>query len=551
MSAANARGRRAWTVSAGLGLAAVIVLAVALLAGGRSGRPARSGRVVPLPAVFADRTGPEAMFTSVAQLLTDPQGTIAQLQALGVDRVHVPVLWDRTAPDGSAAHRPRFAASDPAAYPAAGWAPVDAVVRDLTAHRIGIDLAIMPPAPRWASSPGAPHPDQDTNWGWRPSARDFGAFVRAVATRYDGRFVPAGAVAPLPRVSFWSVWNEPNLGINISPEAIDGSTVEVAPRYYRAFVDAAWAALQATGHAGDTVLIGELAPAGVTAGPGPGKFNIMPALRFLRALYCVDATYRPLQGTAASVRGCPTTARASRRFPAEHPGLFHAAGFANHPYPQGLPPNVVTPGEPDYTELADTGRLEHALDTLMGVYGSHRRLPIWSTEFGYQTTPPDLPDGGTVSPSKAAGYLNWAEYLTWLDPRQVSFDQYLLADPTNGFFATGLETAAGQPKPALAAYRMPIYLPVSAQASGHPVVVWGCVRPAPAAARQTRHTQYVQIQFRTRSSAFHTVRSVAVRSVHGYFEVRQTFPASGLVRLAWSYPRGPEIYSRSTPITMY
>ena len=37
-----------------------------------------------------------------------------------------------------------------------------------------------------------------------------------------------------------------------------------------------------------------------------------------------------------------------------------------------------------------------------------------------------------VSPALAASYLNWAEYLTWRDPRIRSYDQYLLIDPPRG-----------------------------------------------------------------------------------------------------------------------
>ncbi len=94
-------------------------------------------------------------------------------------------------------------------------------------------------------------------------------------------------------------------------------------------VDAAWTALQQTGHGGDTILFGELAPAGIHSG-SIGNFNSMPPLRFLRALYCVDAAYKPLTGEQAALRGCPTTAAASARFAAQNPALFHASGIAVH-----------------------------------------------------------------------------------------------------------------------------------------------------------------------------------------------------------------------------
>ena len=421
-------------------------------------------------------------------------------------------------------------------------------VRDLKAAGIGIDMAIDPPPPRWAEGRGAPDPATQTEW--KPNAREFGEFVRAVGTRYSGHYVPAASTKPLPDVDFWSIWNEPDLGIHMAPEAIDHSTVEVAPRYYRAFVDEAWSAFGATGHAHDTVLIGELAPAGIRYGSGVGNFNSMPPLRFLRALYCVDSSYKPLQGEAATVRGCPATAAGSARFAAQNPGLFHASGVAWHPYPQGLPPNKITPNEPDYAELAAAGNVENVLDRLQRVYGSTAKFPLWSTEFGYQTTPPDT-ESGTVRPEEAGYYLNWAEYLTWLDPRQKSYDQYLLSDPPAGNFATGLLTASGAPKPGFDAYRMPLFLPVTTTQNGQPLDVWGCIRPAPDAARATHRTQYARIQFSSGGGApFKTVQTVPITNEHGYFEVRHRFPGSGEVRLAWSYPHGPEIHSRTVVITL-
>jgi hypothetical protein len=190
------------------------------------------------------------------------------------------------------------------------------------------------------------------------------------------------------------------------------------------------------------------------------------------------------------------------------------------------------------------------LDRLQRVYGSTTKFPLWSTEFGYQTTPPDT-ESGTVSPQTAAYYLNWAEYLTWLDPRQKSYDQYLLTDPPTGAFASGLLTAAGAPKPGFDAYRMPLFLPVTSGKKGQSLDVWGGVRPAPAAADGTHKAQAVQIQFSAGGSApFRTVRTVALTNKHGYFEVGQTFPSSGDVRLSWSYPHGPEIHSRTVVITL-
>jgi hypothetical protein len=529
------RRRRLAAPVAGLLLAAALLVAGC----GSSGAGAP-----PIPSLGP---GPTTMFTG-GSLTEDTPANLDLLKQLGVERVHVYMHWADIAPDPNSPRRPAFAATRPSAYPASGWAPYDAVVRSLAARHLGIDLDLVAPPPRWGSGPGAPDPA--TQPFWHPSAAQFGLFVQAVARRYSGSYTPPGQSSPLPRVAFWSIWNEPNLGVEIAPEAIDHSTIEVAPRFYRGLVDAAWHAFGITGHGHDTILIGEMAPAGNTAGVGPGNFNSMAPLRFLRALYCVDADYRPLRGTAATERGCPPTAAGSARFAAENPGLFHASGFSDHPYPQGLPPDQVTPGEPDFAELAEIGKLERVLDEMQRDYGSSTRFPIWSTEFGYQTAPPD-PQPGSVNPSLAAAYLNQAEYMTWRDPRIRSYDQYLLEDPPNGDYAFGLLSAAGQPKPGFYAFRMPIWLPVRTGSPGAALDVWGDVRAAGLAAHQTHRTQTVLIQFApTGSSAFRTVRQVPLTSPYGYFDVRQHFAHSGTVRTKWTNPMGVAEYSRPVAITL-
>ena len=356
--------------------------------------------------------------------------------------------------------RPNFDATNPASYPGASWAIYDTVVRDATTLGMGVDLTVGEPVPLWATGagapPGAPH------YQWRPSAGEFGQFMRAVGKRYSGSYKPAGASTPLPRVRFWAVWNEPNYGVYLAPQAIDHSTVEVSPLLYRGLVDAAWSALHATGHGHDTILIGETAPRGVTTGNNPGNFSGMVPLRFIRALYCVDSNLKPLQGQAAAQRGCPTTATASKQFASQNPGLFHATGFADHPYPQGkIAPNVPTTDEPDYADLPALPKLERTLDGSSRPTAPtrnsrstppssacrptrRRRSHARST----QRPPPTTSTGRSTSPGR--------------DPRIASSDQYLLSDPPGGNFATGLEYANLKPKPYLYdAYRMPLYLPVT------------------------------------------------------------------------------------------
>ncbi|MGI8414383.1 MAG: hypothetical protein ACR2LV_11550 [Solirubrobacteraceae bacterium] len=492
----------------------------------------------------------EAIFQEEPHLLTDPSGTLAQMRSLGVDRMRVILRWSSIAPNAGSHRRPRgFDASDPAAYPARNWRPWDTVVKDAQSAGIKLDFDLAGGAPLWATGPGAPRDKPHPNWD--PSPREFGAFVHAVGTRYSGRYDPrTHSISPgnqddLPAVSYWSIWNEPDYGPSLAPQGTGPHlSVENSPRLYRNLVDAGWGALQGTRHGHDTILIGELAPRGLSYW---GIFSGMKPLVFLRAMYCVDHSYRKLRGPAAAARGCPSTAAGSARFRSANPGLFQASGISDHPYMRWYPPNQEAQPDPDYSTLGELGGFERALDRLQRVYRSSRRLPIYDTEFGYITSPPKHPTKRLpwASVTTAAYYLNWAEYISWLDPRMSSFEQYLLYDPLPplasndyGGFASGLLTDRGKPKPTYDAWRLPLYLPLTTARRGARLEVWGCVRPAHFASTDPGGgPQSAQIQFQPRSrGAFQTVQTVAITSTYGYFDLRVKLPGSGTVRLSYTYP---------------
>ncbi len=498
------------------------------------------------------------------QIQADPAGTLERLRVLGADVVRVAMQWQLVAPSPNGRRAPRhFDASDPAAYPAAKWKVWDEIVT--AAHRDGIavDFDLMGGAPRWALGRGRPAGNSNPNW--EPSASEFGAFVQAVATRYSGDYDPgSGTVAPgddrdLPRVSFWSVWNEPNYGPSLAPQGVPGVLqIENSPRMYRRLLDAAWSALVATGHtpSTDTVLFGELAPRGQKRW---GVFSGMTPLAFLRALYCVDSRYHQLRGGAARARGCPTTAAGSRRFRGQHPALFAANGVSDHAYMRWYAPNHEPNPDPtnrlstaDYSSLAVIGHLTSALDRLQRAYGSHKQLPVYDTEFGYITSPPKRsPEPGSrgkvvyLSPAKAAAYMNWAEYLSWRNRRVSSYAQYPLQDPERparsndwGGFASGLLSWDGVPKPTYDAWRLPMYLPATTARAGQQLQVWGCVRPAQFGVLDTAGPQTAEIQFApTASGPFTTIQTVTItNAANCYFETEVTFPSTGTVRISYSYP---------------
>jgi hypothetical protein len=544
---------------AAVAAAAVVVIVVVSAEGSR----ARHGQ-------------PISMLEEPVGMFSHPARTLQTLRSLGVRVMRIPLAWNLLAPDPFSHHRPsRFDAAEPAAYPAVNWRPFDAIMEEASRDGIEPDLLLTGNAPLWATGP-APTPAERTSGIWNPSPAAYGQFVQAVARRYSGEYTPHGASKPLPRVHFWEIWNEPNWGSSLQPQLELDPPRIVSAVEYRSLLDAGWAALRRTGHSADTIVIGSLSPRGITAPPKSTRavqaaVAVSSPLGFTRILYCLDTAYRPLRGRAAALAGCPATSEGSRQFPRAHPGLFGASGYGIHPYPIAGPPTEANAANPDTVEFGEIPNLEAALDRVQSAYGSHRRMRVYNTEYGYVTHPPNA-NPGYISPLTAARYLNWTEYLTWRDPRIASTMQYLLYDPEPrpgdvfgpGGFATGLISFHSRPKPTFYAYRMPIFLPVTRTAPGNALEVWGCARPAPNAYLDTHRPQYVQVQFRSPQSAgFRTVRTVRLAAARScYFDTSVKFPSSGTVRLSWSYPaddarlrdpvapRQRDIYSRNVAITL-
>jgi hypothetical protein len=398
-----------------------------------------------------------------------------------------------------------------------------------------------------------------------PSAGDYQQFVEAVGKRYSGTYTPAGASSPLPKVTTWSVWNEPNYQSSLEPQGSGKNDVNpVSPGLYRGLVAAAWKGLGATGHGRDSILIGELAPRGY---PHDFKGYMFPVL-FVRSLFCVGANYRPLTGSSARAQDCPTTASGIRAFEQDNPGLFDATGISAHLYSNYGPPDgefYTTCVHGDLcASLGDVGDLTRALDGSMAAYGSRHHYGIYDTEYGYQTAPPRKPQYGVVSQATAAEYLNWAEYISWKNPQIGSYNQYLLQDPEstqyNNYqpYASGLETFTGQEKPTYDAFLLPLFLPTTKFSANHKLEVWGDARPAHLVDIQDPGThQTVQIQFEAKgTSTFRTLATQPITNSEGYFDTHMSFPGSGTVRLIYTYPAsdlqlapGTTAYSRDVSVT--
>ena len=524
----------------------------------------------PLPGATtnAHRNQLLSIFGADGLIQTVPDPALLTMKSLGVQVVRYDVHWSTIAPRAQSRTEPNFDASNPDAYPAINWQFLDNL--DKLSASIGIRLyfTLTSPAPLWATGK---NPPASTNCSicdhWEPSASDFHAWVTAMGKRYDGHFTPKGQRSPLPRVSFWSIWNEPNYGPNLAPQSTEttstGKTalVDRAAPQYRQLVDAGWSALNATGHttSRDTILIGETAPRGVL---NPMTVQMTSPLLFARDLYCVSSTYAPLTGTVAAAEGCPTSGSKSA-FAAQNPGLFKASGWADHPYADGQAPTVKA-GDPavaaNFADFARLPDLANTLDKSAAAWGTDTKLPIFSTEYGYFTKPP-LFRVTAVAPVTAARYLNWSEYLSWKNPRIASYDQYLLQDPVpkDSQFDTGLESDTGQPKPLggvgatygetlFAAFRFPLFLPRTTAGSGKALSVWGCARPALTTSPSSRQ---VRIQLASSPGHFRTVKTVTLRPAKDgcYFDTSVRFVRSGNVRLAYR-DGSTDIFSRPQAITI-
>jgi hypothetical protein len=485
------------------------------------------------------------------RILSEPNYYLSTFRALGATTLRLFMFWDSVAPGPRATQMPDgFDPQDPAAYPEGGWASYDQIIRQAQSLGMTVDLTVTGGAPRWAEGSGIPRQGSDPYFSWRPNARLYGDFVRAVAQRYSGSFTPAGASDPLPAIHFWTIWNEPNFGQDLAPEATRDSQVPYAPMAYRSLVDNAWSALQQTGHGADTIVIGGFAAQGLVHKPSrkypqglPGYYGQMKPLKFIRAMYCVNTGYRPLRGRSAAALGCPTTRAGTRRFRSQHPALFAASGVADHPYSGGMSPLGRKHLDHNYAVFAQLGNLEHVLDRVNRAYRSRRRFPIFNDEYGYITHPPQTRK--YVSPATAAYYLNWSEYLSWRNPRVASYAQYLLSDPPRSAtagFASGLLTSSNQPKAVLNAFRLPVYVPVRRLRRGRAAQIWGDLRPAHFMSLDSGQPQTVQVAFQAHDRGpFTVVATIPVTNAAGYFDRRIRFAASGRMRLAYTYPAGDEL----------
>jgi hypothetical protein len=227
-----------------------------------------------------------------------------------------------------------------------------------------------------------------------------------------------------PWVHMWTIWNEPN-----------GRTfaVPAAPlAYVRQALNPAYASLHEAS-AANVVAGGVTSPRRTPSGVSP--------LAFMRGMKLAGA---------------------------------RLDAYAQNPYPVsgGETPFRATCVRCTVMTMANLPTIRASVTRYFGA-----AVPLWLTEYGYQTNPPDRLLG--VSYVLQARYIGEAALRVWQQPGVTMLIQFLIRDePSIGGWQSGLFSAGGAAKPSYDAFALPL---AQVSRTGLRAVLWGQVRPGSGA----------------------------------------------------------------------
>src|SRR5512132_405604 len=289
----------------------------------------------------------------------DRSATLDRVRNANATLVRAVVTWASVAPERPAQ------ASDPfdAAYK---FDDLDEFVRASQQRGLEVLLTIWG-TPRWANGDKGPN-------AMPTKLSDLRDFAQALASRYSGRYTG------YPFVRFWSVWNESNLQLFLTPQ-FDARGKIVGPKNYAKLYAAAYAGIKA-GNPRALVGIGETSSHGRD---------------------------RKLAGTSDTI--APGTF--ARLVAAANPRLKFDA-WAHHPYPVPVAMKPTQKVRWPNVALTTLPQFEKSLD----VWFKRRGIPVWITEYGHETRPAE-PAG--VSLAQQASYVTQAMTMLRADPRVQMF----------------------------------------------------------------------------------------------------------------------------------
>lgn len=302
--------------------------------------------------------------------------------------IRVIANWSQVAPT-----RPSSPANQ--ADPAYQFQGLDDLVWQAEQRNMRVLLTIWG-TPRWASATHRPNA--------APNPAVLGSFCSAIASRYSGR-------GPQPFVGLYSVWNEPNLNQFLSPQ-FSAKGADLGPKLYAGMARSCVRAIKrANGSA--QVAIGDTSPRGSDRPRGLAQASHSPG-RFAQLL--------------SKVR----------------PRLIFDA-WAHHPYADGFRGGPTSHFRWPNAGIGDLARLELALRKDF----ARTRVPLWITEFAYQTAP-EHP--GALSYGRQASYLPRSINAALAVPDVQMFVWYIFHDSAGERWQSGLISKTGAPKPSLATF---------------------------------------------------------------------------------------------------
>jgi hypothetical protein len=350
-------------------------------------------------------------------LYGNPVSGFQALKALKAQVLRVNLYWGGNKWAVSRGARPTDP-TDPG-DPAYNWSIYDRLVRYAATYHVKVVFSILF-TPAWANG-GKARTVAPTD------PKELQRFAFAAATRYSGYYLPpswqqqpslAPPTSPLPVVTLWTAWNEPNNPIWLSPQYVRSGgkwVIESAIQYAKicnAVYQGVHTALITTNEPipGEQVACGVTGPKGNDA-PGTARASVDP-ISFLVA--------------------------------AKKAGMENFDVYAHHPYyaaPNESPSYVPSGKQKRRIQLGNIGTL---LTTLTKLYGPKH---LWITEYGYQTNPPDRTFGVTYA--QQAAWLTQAYSIARRNPRIDMMLWFLIKDePSLGGWQSGLETVSGKKKPA-------------------------------------------------------------------------------------------------------
>ena len=348
-------------------------------------------------------------------LYGDPLNAFNTLKTLKTQVLRVNLYWGGTKWAVANSGRPTDP-TDPGDH-AYNWALYDRLVKYAQTYNIQLVFSILF-TPGWANG-GKARNVAPTNF------KDLENFAYAAAERYSGLWIPPAwqqnpslgiGNTPLPKVSMWTAWNEPNNPVFLSPQYKRvGKTWRVESAFnYAKICNAVMAGVHSQ-------YLGPLSGEQVACGVTDPKGNNAPT------------TTRP------SVDPLTFLSQAHRF------GMKDFDVYAHHPYANlgSEAPTYVPSGK--QKNRVQMGNINKLLALISKFYGPKH---LWITEYGYQTNPPDKSLFGT-SWAKQASYMSQAYAMARKNPRIDMMLWFMVRDDPNvrTGWQSGLMTVQGKKKP--------------------------------------------------------------------------------------------------------